>query len=132
MTALLRAACHFPGGGFGVRTRTQPTPFVHGFSVMVTVKQQLFVEFHDLSDYLEGGCHAALLFSLRCAIREYKVCILSTNSYRMEGRQIHQTSGRPNYSGKGHSQYVFVSYEQPKTKRIGLSDQFGNADSVFV
>jgi hypothetical protein len=57
--------------------------------------RQLFADFNDLSDSLEGGCHAALLFSLRCAIREYKGCILSTNSYRMAGRQIHQTSGRP-------------------------------------
>jgi hypothetical protein len=42
--------------------------------------QQLFVDCNDLSDSLEGGCHAALLFSLRCAIREYKGCILATNS----------------------------------------------------
>src|SRR5437899_11494934 len=38
MTALFPAACHFPVGYSGVRTRTQSTPFVHGFSVMVNAE----------------------------------------------------------------------------------------------
>jgi hypothetical protein len=57
--------------------------------------QQLFVDFNDLSDYLEGGMASALLFLLRCAIRECKGYILSTNSYCMAGRQFHQSGGRP-------------------------------------
>src|SRR6266566_1220419 len=38
MTALFPAACHFRVGDSGVRTRTQSTPFVHGFSVMVSAE----------------------------------------------------------------------------------------------
>lgn len=41
--------------------------------------QQLFIDFNDLSDYPEGGCHAALLFLLRCAIREKDAFSLPTH-----------------------------------------------------
>jgi hypothetical protein len=60
------------------------------------------VDCKDLSDSLEGGCHAALLFSWRCAIREDKGCILTTNSYRMAGRQFHQSGGDPLILAKGN------------------------------
>jgi hypothetical protein len=57
--------------------------------------QQLFVARNDLSDSLESGGHAALLCTLRCAIREDKGCILSPNSYGRAGQQFHQSGGRP-------------------------------------
>jgi hypothetical protein len=60
------------------------------------------VDCKDLSDSLEGGGHATLLFSWRRAIREYNGRMLSTNSYRMAGRQFHQSGGDPLILAKGN------------------------------
>jgi hypothetical protein len=60
------------------------------------------VDCKGLSDSLEGGGHAALLFSRRRAIREYNGRILSPNSYRMAGRQFHQSGGGPLILAKGN------------------------------
>ena len=59
------------------------------------------VDCKDLSDSLEGGCHAALLFSWRCAIREDNGRTLSPNSYHLAGRQFHQSGADPLILAKG-------------------------------
>lgn len=59
-------------------------PVTYGLSVLVNA--ELATRALKRND-LEGGCYAALLFSLHCTIREYTGCILSTGSYRITDRQ---------------------------------------------